>query len=474
MMTSLLGTQSALNRVIRISLIYCRKAREVSKSNEETVVYEGVIKIAKREEFTMKKWYSLIDKVYRIENLTKAFKAVKSNKGAPGVDGETIESFEANIEANIVKLNRELITDTYEPLPVRRTYIDKDDGSKRPLGIPTVRDRVVQQAVKNILEPIFEPEFHPSSYGYRPKRSCQKAVAKAERFMRKYGLEHVVDMDLSKCFDTLDHEIIIKAVNQKVSDGRILNIIKKFLKSGVMENGARDESDIGCPQGGVISPLLMNIYLDYFDKKMMEKGIRIVRYADDILIFAKSRALAGEYKALAINILEKDLKLEVNDTKTHMADNSRGVAFLGFIIKGKWISIHPKRIERFKDKIRKLTQRNQGINIAEIVKRLNPIIRGWANYFRIANCKTLYEELYHWIKRRLRSKKMKEWKSYKSFHKTLRRRGYKGKFKKISMTRWRNSNCTLIHMALPNIWFTELGLVNLSEIQVGILSNYYE
>ncbi|HEY8889926.1 MAG TPA: group II intron reverse transcriptase/maturase [Clostridium sp.] len=422
----------------------------------------------------MKKWYSLIDKVYRIDNLTKAFKAVKSNKGAPGIDGETIEIFEANMEANLVKLNHELKTETYGPLSVRRVYIDKDDGTKRPLGIPTVRDRVVQQALKNILEPIFEPTFHPSSYGYRPNRSCQKAVAKAERFMNKYGLEHVVDMDLSKCFDTLDHEIIIKSVNEKVSDSKILKLIGKFLNAGTMENGIFDESDIGCPQGAVISPLLMNIYLDYFDKAMMEKGIRIVRYADDILIFAKSRLLAGKYLAMAIHILEKYLKLKVNVTKTHIADVNKGVAFLGFIIRGKWVSIHPKRIEGFKNKIRRLTPRNHGMNIEQIVRNLNPVIRGWANYFRIANCKGLFEELFSWIKRRLRMKKMKEWKGYKSLHKALRRRGYKGEFKKISMVKWRNSNFTLIHMALPNTWFKEIKLVHLSDIQVGILSNYYE
>lgn len=422
----------------------------------------------------MRKWYSLIDKVYMIESLTKAFKAVKSNKGAPGIDGETIETFEANMEANIVKLNHELKTDTYEPLPVRRVYIDKDDGSKRPLGIPTVRDRVVQQALKNILEPIFEPNFHPSSYGYRPNRSCQKAVAKAERFMNKYGLEYVVDMDLSKCFDTLDHEIIIKSVNEKVSDGKILKLIGKFLKAGIMESGIVDESDIGCPQGGVISPLLMNIYLDYFDKAMMEKGIRIVRYADDTLIFSETKALAGKYLAIATGILENDLKLKVNDTKTHIANASKGVAFLGFIIREKWISIHPKRIEGFKNKIRRLTPRNHGMNIEQMVKELNPVIRGWANYFRIANCKGLFQELFSWIKRRLRMKKMKEWKTYKSLHKAVRRRGYKGEFKKISMVRWRNSSFTLVHMALPNIWFKEIGLVHLSDIHVGILSNYYE
>ncbi len=422
----------------------------------------------------MKKWYSLIDKVYRIDNLTKAFKAVKSNKGAPGIDGETIEIFEAKLEANLVKLNHELKTDTYEPLPVRRVFIDKDDGSKRPLGIPTVRDRVVQQALKNVLEPIFEPNFHPSSYGYRPNRSCQKAVAKAERFMNKYELEHVVDMDLSKCFDTLDHEIIIKSVNEKVSDGKILKLINKFLKAGVMESGVVDESDIGSPQGGVISPLLMNIYLDYFDKAMMEKGIRIVRYADDTLIFARTKSLAGKYMAIAIRTLEKDLKLKVNKVKTHIANASKGVAFLGFMIKRKFISIHPNRIKRFKDKIRRLTPRNHGMNIEQMVKKLNPVIRGWANYFRIANCKELFHNLFGWIKRRLRMKQMKEWKSYKSLHKAVRRRGYKGKFEKMSMSKWRNSSCTLVHMALPNIWFKEIGLVHLSEIQVGILSNYYE
>jgi RNA-directed DNA polymerase len=378
------------------------------------------------------------------------------------------------MEANIVKLNHELRTEAYEPLPVRRVYIDKDDGSKRPLGIPTVRDRVVQQELKNVLEPIFEPNFHPSSYGYRPNRSCQKAVPKAERFMNKYGLEYVVDMDLSKCFDALDHEIIIKSVNEKISDSKILRLIGQFLKTGVMENGNVDESDIGCPQVAIISPLIMNIYLDYFDKAMIKKGIRIVRYADDILIFAKTKSLAGTYLALATHILEKDLKLKVNEAKTHIADANKGGDFLGFIIREKWVSIHPKRIEGFKNKIRRLTPRNHGMNIEEMVKKLNPVIRGWANYFRIANCKGLFQELFCWIRRRLRMKKMKEWKTYKSLHKAVRRRGYKGEFKKISMVKWRNSNFTLVHMALPNIWFKEIGLVHLSDIHVGILSNYYE
>jgi len=181
----------------------------------------------------MKKWYSLIDKVYRLDNLERAYRGVRANKGAPGVDGMTVEAFGQNLEGRLYKLHHELKTGTYEPQPVLRVEIPKADGSKRPLGIPTVKDRVVQQALLNILQPIFEPDFHPSSYGYRPGRSCHQAVAKAERFMNKYGLEYVVDMDLSKCFDRLDHELILEGVNRKVSDGSVLRLIKKFLTAGV-------------------------------------------------------------------------------------------------------------------------------------------------------------------------------------------------------------------------------------------------
>jgi len=421
----------------------------------------------------MRKYYSLIDKVYAKENLVEAYLKVKANRGAPGVDGETISSFGEGLRENIEELHHELKTNIYEPLPVLRVYIDKDDGSKRPLGIPAVRDRVVQQALRNIIEPIFEPDFHPSSYGYRPKRSCQRAVAKAERFLNRYGLEYVVDMDLSKCFDTLDHELILKAVNRKISDGRVLRLIRSFLKSGVMDEELQ-ETEIGSPQGGVISPLLMNIYLDEFDQEMMKRGIRIVRYADDILIFASTKSQAGRYRYIAEEILENRLKLTVNKKKTHQTSVDKGVPFLGFIIYRKYIAIHPKRIKKFKDKIRKLTPRNHGKNVEKMVREINLVIRGWSNYFKIANCKGLFSELMTWIRRRLRMKKMREWKSWKALHRELRRRKYKGPFKKISMTRWRNSASILIHMALPNIWFGELGLVDMGKIEVGLLRLYYE
>lgn len=422
----------------------------------------------------MKKYYSLIDKIYNKNNILEAFKRVKKNKGVPGVDGETVEYFQSLLDDKINEIHCELKEGSYEPSPVRRTYIEKDDGTQRPLGIPTVKDRVVQQAVRNIIEPIFEPSFHPSSYGYRPNCSCQKAVAKAERFLNKWGLEYVVDMDLSKCFDTLNHEFIIESVNEKISDGKVLRLIRAFLESGILEDGAFEETPIGSPQGGVISPLLMNIYMDKFDKKMMERGIRIVRYADDILVFAKSKSEAGRYRTLATNILQDELKLTVNSKKTHITNVHNGVPYLGFIIKRNYISIHPKRIKKFKDKIRGLTPRTSGLNVETLVKKLNPVLRGWCNYFKIANCKELFRIITSWIRRRLRMKKMKEWKSYKSLHKTLRRNGYKGEFKKIRMSRWRNSASPLLSMALPNSWFDEIKLFDMSKVETKVLYHYYE
>ena len=420
------------------------------------------------------KYYSLIDKVYNLENLRRAYKSVKASNGAPGVDGQTVQAFGENLEAELKRLHLELKTKTYRPNPVRRVEIPKPDGRTRPLGVPTVRDRVVQQALLNILQPIFEPDFHPSSYGYRPGRSCHQAVAKAERFKNKYGLRYVVDIDLSKCFDRLDHELILKGVNRKVSDGSVLNLIRSFLEAGVMKDGAYSETDIGSPQGGVISPLLANIYLDHFDQEMRRRNIRIVRYADDILVFARTPRQAERYKQIAYDILEGDLKLVVNKEKTHTTSVYKGVPYLGFVIYPKHVSIQPKKIKAFKDKVRELTPRNHGMNVEAMVKRLNPFLRGWINYFRLANCKTLIQELMGWIRRRLRMKQMREWKTWKALHKALRKRGYTGDYEKISMRRWRNSASPLISMALPNRWFDEIGLVNLERYEVGILHQYYE
>lgn len=421
----------------------------------------------------MKKWYSLIDKIYRKENLEQAFRRVKRNHGAPGIDGETVLDFNEALETNIEFLHEKLKTNTYEPDPVRRVEIEKPDGGIRLLGVPTVKDRVVQQAIVNIIEPIYEPTFHPSSYGYRPNHSPQQAVAKAERFMNRYGLTEVVDMDLSKCFDTLDHELLMRAVSERISDGKVLGLIRKFLKSGVMENDQFIETKVGSCQGGVISPLLSNIYLNQFDQKMKGKGLRIVRYADDILIFAKDRQTAGNYKAYATKVLEQELKLKVNETKTRLTSVREGVTFLGFVIYENYLVIDPKRVKRFKDKVREKTKRGSGRKLESIIRELNPVLRGWINYYRIANIKSLVKQMMAWIRRRLRMIKMKQWKTYKAMHKAMRKQGIKGNGEKMAVTKWKNSTVHVVHMLLPNQYFEDLGLIDLGQYKVGLLSDYY-
>ncbi|SON50245.1 group II intron reverse transcriptase/maturase [Vibrio tapetis] len=229
-------------------------------------------------------------------------------KGAAGIDRQSLSDYAQNLSDNLDQLLLELKTKRYTPQPVRRVEIPKDDGGVRLLGIPTVRDRVVQQALNDLLTPIFEEQFHPSSFGYRPNRSCHDAINKATMFIRRYGMQHVVDMDLSKCFDKLDHELILKSIKKRVTDSSVLELIKQFLKSGVMVDGEWQHTEIGSPQGGVISPLIANIYLDAFDQEMRKRGHRIVRYADDILIFCRSRKGAEDAQVQATKVLEKQLK----------------------------------------------------------------------------------------------------------------------------------------------------------------------
>lgn len=424
----------------------------------------------------MRKWYSLIDKVYSRPNLLEAFDKVKRNKGSKtaGIDGISVKEFRERLCDNLCQLHEELKGGIYKPQAVKRVYIKKEDGSKRPLGIPTVRDRVVQQALLNILQPIFEPGFHPSSYGYRPNRSAHHAVAKAERFARHYGLDHVADMDLSKCFDTLDHNLVLSSVNEKVSDGKILNLISSFLKSGIVEDGKLSRTEIGCPQGGIISPLLTNIYLNRFDHYMKNKGIRIVRYADDILIFADTKSQAGSYRAIATKFLEEDLKLKVNVKKTHLTHLNQGIPYLGFVLRSFGVLVSEKSILKFKAKVRELTPRNQGRKLYYYIDELNQLLKGYSMYYRVALSKGLFASLMSWIRRRLRMMIMKSWKSWKGLHKQLRRRGYKGGFEKISVSRWRNSSCTMLHMALPNSWFDEKHLFNMERVKTDTLHQYYD
>ncbi len=402
------------------------------------------------------------------KNLTEAFHKVKSANGAPGIDGQSVKDFAVNLDVEIDELLFELKNKTYKSKPVKQVSIPKKSGGERILGIPSVRDRVVQQALLNILQPIFDCDFHPSSYGYRPGRSGHNAISKASMFIRKYNMEWVVDMDLSRCFDTLNHDIIIQSFRKWIVDGSILNLIRIFLESGAMKDSVFADTDTGSPQGGVISPFIANVYLNHFDKFMMNRNYRIVRYADDILVFCFSKSGAYNALAKATDYLEKDLKLTVNKTKTHVTHSCMGVKFLGVEIHTNFTKIQDCRLKEFKNKIKRLTKRNSGGNLGGMIKVLNPVIRGFAYYFRIANCKRIYRELMSWIRHRLRAKQMKLWKTPKKLHRRLRQLGYNGNFKKIKMSSWRNSSSPQAHYAIPNSFFDESGLFDIYKVQTGI------
>ena len=335
-------------------------------------------------------YYSLYDRLLSQESLTRAFRKVKANKGKPGVDGQTVESFSEDLSDEIVMLVRELRVKSYRQQPVKRVEIPKDGGGVRELGIPTVRDRVVQQALLEILQPIFDPAFHPSSYGYRPGHSAHQAIAKAELFIRKHNFRHVVDMDLSRCFDTLDHELILSGLRKRVADGSVLGLVRQFLQSGVLTGDGWKETDEGSPQGGVISPFLANVYLDAFDQEMKKRGHRIVRYADDILIITRSKSAAQNALIQASRFLEGELKLTVNPQKTEVVNSREGVKFLGMVIHTGYTRIREKKVCGFKEKVKKRTRRNSPVNLEKVIKDLNPVLRGFANYFKAANCKKVF------------------------------------------------------------------------------------
>ena len=415
----------------------------------------------------LKIWYTLYGRLLDVRALEKAFKKVKSAKGAPGIDGQSIKDFAGDLYRNLTCLVEELKAKSYRPLPVKRVEIPKAGGGVRKLGIPAVRDRVIQQVLLDILTPIYDPHFHPSSYGYRPGKGCHTAISKASMFLRKYELEYVVDMDLSKCFDTLKHDFLMRQIRKRVADGSILKLISLFLKSGVMVGNELIETEEGSPQGGVISPLLANIYLDYFDQWTMRRGYRIVRYADDILIFASSRKGAERRLEAAARVLEEELGLEINRKKTSITSLNEGVSYLGVVIYPGYTLIEEKKIRAFKAKVKAATKRNVPVNLEKIIKDLNPLIRGFTNYFRVANCTGVFRSLMGWIRRRLRAIQLRQWKKPAKLHRRLRQLGYKGDFKKIKMNSWCNARSPLASLAMPNQYFTNIGLFDIGLVKTG-------
>lgn len=413
-----------------------------------------------------RKWYSLADKIWAYPNLEQAFYDVKKNRGAHGVDNVTIKDYEADLEHNLRMLQKSLRNKTYRAKPVRRVYISKADGSQRPLGIPTVVDRIVQAAVKRILEPIFEQKFLPCSFGFRPERSAHMAIENIRQDLLD-GYTFVIDADIKTYFDTIPHEKLIELIREEMVDGTVLALVRQFLKSGVLENGIVSESKSGSPQGGVISPLLANIYLHPLDEVMTQRNHRITRYADDFVICCKSRKGAERVLKSVKKILEGDLGLTVHPTKTRIVDNlTEPFTFLGYTFKDGYFHVpSDNAVKKFKVKIKEVTKKNQTVNMEEFIKRrLNPIIRGWGRYFGTGFCKGLFDDLDAWIRRRLRAIQLRSWRKIKKLHKELRRKKWKGKLPQLSMTKWRSSKCKPVHMGIPNERFRELRLVFLADI----------
>lgn len=412
------------------------------------------------------RWYSLMDKVWSIDNLEAAFRLVKKNKGAAGVDRVSIKEYEVELERNLRTLQSSLRKKEFKARPVRRVYIPKDDNQLRPLGIPTVEDRIVQAALKLKLEPIFDEKFLPCSFGFRPGLNAHMAVEQIRNDLMD-GYFFVIDADIKTYFDSIPHDKLIELFREEVVDGSIIALIRQFLEAGVLDANVYSESVTGSPQGGVISPLLANIYLHPLDEMMTGRGHRITRYADDFVICCKSQKGAERVLKSVTRLLEGELGLTIHPGKTRIVDNRRDpFTFLGFtFVNCRSIRPSEKALGRFKTKIKEVTKKNMTVDVEHHIKfEVNPIIRGWGNYFGIAAVKRVFETLDAWIRRRLRMVQFRSWRKKKKLHKELRRNNWKGPMPDIRMTKWRSSRSRPAHIAIPNERFRQYQLVFLLDI----------
>jgi RNA-directed DNA polymerase len=372
-----------------------------------------------------------VDKVYKRKNLELAWQRVKRNRGSAGIDGQTLEEFESQLDEQLDRLHDELKSDTYLPQPVRRKLVPKSGQPDkfRPLGIPTVYDRVCQQALLNRLEPIFDPMFDDASFGYRRGRSAKDALRKVWKELNE-GYEWIVDADLKDFFGSVDHEKLLTLVDRRVADGRVLRLIRRFLKAGCIADGQQLLTEEGTPQGGVISPLLSNILLTPFDREMRKRGFQLTRYADDWVLTFRTKQEAEQSLVEAGKILKK-LGVTLNAVKTRIVHISNGFEFLGYKIKrgsrpmrlsngrirsgarqGKLYAYpREKSIQHFKDQIRKRTSRKAPVNTQTLIEQINPVIRGWGNYYCRANVRTLFHHLDRWVIQRIWSHRFKRWRT---------------------------------------------------------------
>ena len=368
----------------------------------------------------------LLEEILNPENLNKAYKRVYQNKGTSGVDGVTVEEIAEYIKDNKKVIINQIRKRKYKPQPVRRVQIPKENGKKRNLGIPTVMDRIIQQAMVQVLSPIYEEQFNDNSYGFRPGRSCEQAVIKALEYLND-GYDWIVDIDLEKFFDTVNQDRLITIIRKTIRDGEVVSLIRKYLSAGVMENGVVKPTPKGTPQGGNLSPLLSNIMLNELDKELEARGLNFVRYADDCIILVKSERAANRVLSSITKYIEKKLGLKVNAEKSKVTRPTK-TKYLGFSFwatkGGKWKpKPHIKSYQKLKRKLKQLTDRSWSISLDNRIKQINYLIRGWVNYFRIANMRQTIIEIDKHLRTRIRMIIWKQWKKITKRYKALRQLG---------------------------------------------------
>lgn len=413
---------------------------------------------------------NLLAQVLTPTNLEFAYKRVKANKGSAGIDGITIEDFPAFANANWESIKQQITQGAYRPSPVLRVNISKPDGGTRALGIPTVLDRFIQQAILQVLNPIFDPDFSPYSFGFRPNRNAAQAVKHLQAGI-KSSKKIAVDIDLSKFFDRVNHDLLMHKIGLRIKDKLLMRLIGRYLRARIVDNGKRTKPTQGVPQGGPLSPLLSNIILDELDKTLEKRGHHFARYADDFTILVKSQR-SGERVLGSISLfLQQQLKLVVNDKKSRVG-GVKGTKFLGFGFKRNHIKIHDNSLNKFKQRVRQLTNRNWGIAMVKQIECLNRYLRGWGNYFLIAKEYQLMVDLDNWIRRRIRMCYWRQWRKPRTKVRNLLKRGV-GKRLAISCGisskgAWRSSKTKGINMALSNQYLRKEGLISLRDIWIKI------
>lgn len=409
----------------------------------------------------------LMERVCERPNLRAALKRVRQNAGSPGIDGMTVEELSGYLRVHWPRLREELLAGRYQPQPVRRVAIPKPGGGERQLGIPTVLDRFIQQALLQVLQPLFDPTFSEASYGFRPGRSAHDAVRRAQAYVQE-GRSFVVDIDLEKFFDRVNHDILMGRLAKRIADHRVLRLIRRYLNAGVLAEGVVIERDEGTPQGGPLSPLLANVLLDEVDKELERRGHAFVRYADDLNVYVRTQR-SGERVMASLRKQFGKLKLRVNETKSKMtrATVSKFLGFSFWIATGRTIRrrVAPQAIARMKERVRRLTRRSAGRSLAQMCKPLGTYLSGWKAYFRLADTPRAFADIDGWVRHRLRAVQLKHWKRGRVIYRELIARGIPPEAARrvaANSRRWWHNSAMALNMALPNDLFKRLGVPNLA------------